>query len=124
MEVVIAVAVVAGLGAAIALGAAPSERARLRAAAAELARVLEEARWRAAETGAPVALVYEPAARRVVGPAGVFALPEGLGLGPEPIRVAIRPSGASEGAVFVLAGETARATVRLDWLTGRVSVEP
>ncbi len=124
MEVIIAVAVVAGLGTALAIGAAPSEGVRLRSAAAGLARVVEEARWRAAETGRPAALAYDPATRRVLGPYDAFELPRGITLGPEPIRVEIRPSGASEGAVFVLAGDQAQARVRLDWLTGRVTVEP
>lgn len=125
VEMLVAVTLLGLLGSMLVVGFAPSETQRLRAAASGLVVFLEETRLRAARSGRPIAVVYDPSDRRYLADGRELVLPRGVDAGPRgglPDGVVVRPSGESAGASIVLALGVARTEVRLDWLTGRVEL--
>ncbi|GGF36545.1 type II secretion system protein H [Aliidongia dinghuensis] len=108
--------------------------ARLRSAAHELADQMQRARARAIDEGRPAEFALDLATGAFEGgPGRTRHLPSGLRLamltveGEQLGRAAgaIRffPDGSSTGGGVALADGTRRLDVRVDWVTGRVTVE-
>ena len=127
------VLVILGLGLALLTTRGPlrSTALDLRAATGEVAQALRLARARAVVTDRAVVVAVDPAANAFrVGSGPTQPLPRGVLLeataaqGQAPGVAAFRfaPDGSSSGGRVTLTAGGRRATVGVDWLTGRVSV--
>lgn len=84
----------------------------------EVALALRDQRTKAMRTGRIVLLTADDL--RPLLPAGTVIDEDGMG---EP-GLAFLPTGATSGGRVVLAASDGRRAVEVDWLTGRVTVEP
>ncbi len=134
LELLIVLALIGLVGAALLSGAQPtSPSTAARVAAGELASALRLARAEAIAKDRPVGLVLDVASRRYrVGTNPVRALPGMLQLtlltakgdirsGTEG-RIRFNPDGSSTGGRIDIAGGQRKLSVRVDWLTGRVTL--
>jgi general secretion pathway protein H len=103
-------------------GPARSDRLDLDNAAQDLAGTLRLARSRAIAQNRPVVVALGSASYSLDGEplrplrAVVAAAEAGM--------IAFAPSGGSTGGIVILQSGQRRATVRVEWLTGRVSITP
>lgn len=128
--VMMIVALISGLVLAWSSG---SGRARLKAVALEAAALLRRERLGAMLSGKPRHVALDVSARTLVGESGgKVALPQDVSLdllaaegsnGALQAVARFEPDGASAGAVLVFAKENARYELRVDWFTGKVSVD-
>ncbi len=99
----------------------------LRAATGEVAEALRAGRSDAITAGRPVAFLIAPASRTFGTTGSVHVLPPGVALSltaHPPGPIVFQPDGsASAGIIRLLLGHLG-AVVRVDWLTGRISIEP
>jgi general secretion pathway protein H len=110
------------LGLVIARGPMHSARLDVEAVTRDLAGALRLARSRAMASDRPVAVVLAANYYRTDGSA-TYRLPADVTLaGNAVIRFA--PDGSSSGGSIAVQGTTSRITIAVDWLTGRVHVQP
>lgn len=134
LELLIVLALIGLIGAALLSGGQPtSPSTSARVAAGELASALRLARAEAIAEDRPVGLVLDVASRRYkVGTNPVRALPGKVQLtlltakgevrsGSEG-RIHFNPDGSSTGGRIDITGGQRKLSVRVDWLTGRVSL--
>jgi general secretion pathway protein H len=130
MAVMMIVALVSSLVVAWGSG---SGRARLKAVALEAAALLRRERLGAMLSGKPRYVALDVPARALIGESGgKLAVPQDVSLdllaaegASDDLRAVARfePDGASTGAVLAFAKESARYDVRVDWFSGKVSVD-
>lgn len=130
MAVMMIVALISGLAVAWSFG---SGRARLKAVALDAAALLRRERSGAMLSGKPRHVALDVSARMLIGESGgKVALPQDVSLdllaaegSNGSLRAVARfePDGASTGAVLAFAKENARYDVRVDWFSGKVSVD-
>lgn len=126
VEMTIAVAIFGLIGAAVLIGTRPSETVQLRETAGRLALFIEETRLDAARRGHGIALRYSPRDHAFHAGLRAFEMPDSIEVETvdgAAIAVDMRPSGESAGAYISLSQGSARAALRLDWLTGAVRIE-
>ena len=121
LEVLVAVTIVVMVGTLGILTFGGTDRALVRAEAAETALFLQEARLRALEAGRPIEILLSPAGLNAGGIMHDFD--PRIAVSPEEAQVILQPSGASGGLTISLQRDDAVATVALNWLTGQVAVE-
>ena len=134
LELLIVLALIGLIGVALLSGGRPtSPSTAARAAAGELASALRLARAEAIAEDRPVGLLLNVASRRYrVGAHPIRALPGTLQLtlltakgdvrsGTEG-RIRFNPDGSSTGGRIDVTGGQRKLSVRVDWLTGRVSL--
>ena len=121
LEVLVAVTIVVMVGTLGILTFGGTDRALVRAEAAETALFLQEARLRALEAGRPIEILLSPAGLNAGGIMHDFD--PRIAVSPEEAQVILQPSGASGGLTIRLQRDDAVATVALNWLTGQVAVE-
>ena len=119
----IVVLVILGLAIAVVAGTVPRRSAGLDLAAQTdtLASSLRLARAKAIAQGRPIAFAALPGGSGWLLDGVVHPLPPGLALavaGPRVVR--FDPDGSATGATLTLVGQARSATLRVDWLTGRV----
>ncbi|GFE66492.1 GspH/FimT family pseudopilin [Litoreibacter roseus] len=122
LEVLVTVAVVLLVGTVSIFAMGQSDGARLRADAAAIALMLQQARLEAVESGKPVSVEYSKDTRSLVTARSQHTLSRGVDSDSPSRRVTIRPSGESRGFAISLKAGPRTQTVHLDWLTGRVQV--
>lgn len=121
LEVLVAVTIVVMVGTLGILTFGGTDRALVRAEAAEAALFLQEARLRALEAGRPIEILLSPEGLNAGGIMHDFD--PRIDVNPEEAQVILQPSGASGGLTISLQRDDAVATVALNWLTGQVAVE-
>lgn len=101
-----------------------------RRAASEIAGLMRDARVSARELNQPVAVEFDPEARRFEGPAGQrIEIPESIEADMVSSAAAGRPAviflpdGSSTGGAVTLRGPASTERVEVDWLTSRISRE-
>ncbi|MEM9148335.1 MAG: hypothetical protein AAGC57_19390 [Pseudomonadota bacterium] len=129
VELLIAVAVMGLIASVMIIALQPTDRQRLRGLASQIVLFIEEARLSAARTGGTVVLSFDREAHAYEAGGRTFHLPNGVEVGrtgglPNNGRLMLRPSGESAGAEIPLALGSDRVDIRLDWLTGRLEVQP
>lgn len=121
LEVLVAVTIVVMVGTLGILTFGGTDRALVRAEAAETALFLQEARLRALEAGRPIEILLSSDGLNAGGIMHDFD--PRIDVSPEEAQVILQPSGASGGLTISLQRDDAVATVALNWLTGQVAVE-
>ena len=124
VEVLVAVAVLVIVGTLGVLTLGNRDSAVLRSEAADVALFLQQARLRAAESGQPVAVVFDDRTNTLISDGRSHVLAPRVSGAAVPARLRISPSGENDGMTLTLAAGEVRTRVRLDWLTGRVEVGP
>ncbi|MFI4986209.1 MAG: GspH/FimT family protein [Alphaproteobacteria bacterium] len=134
VELLVALALVALVGVLVVGASAPvSPASAARAAAGELASALRLARAQAIAEDRPVGLVLDVAGRRYrVGRAAGRALPQvlrltlltarGEVLSDSTASIRFNPDGSSSGGRIEVAGGGRLIAIRVEWLSGRVSL--
>lgn len=118
----------------VVIGSRSSERAAMKRDVSLFATTARRARAEALSNGAPLDLIIDAGARSYdAGIAGGGILASGRiaefvtarELMSEPSRGVIRfyPDGSTSGGRVVIVGDNARNTIKIDWLTGAVSLE-
>jgi len=130
MAVMMIVALISGLVVAWSFG---SGRSQLKAVALEAAALLRRERFAAMSSGHPRHVALDRSARMLIGESGgKVAVPEDVSLdllaaegsnGALQAVARFEPDGASSGAVLAFARERARYELRVDWFSGKVSVD-
>ena len=121
LEVLVAVTIVVMVGTLGILTFGGTDRALVRAEAAETALFLQEVRLRALEVGRPIEILLSPEGLNAGGIRHDFD--PRIDVSPDEAQVILQPSGASGGLTISLQRDDAVATVALNWLTGQVAVE-
>jgi general secretion pathway protein H len=129
----IAVAILAALTGLAATSLAPAtDRMRLRAEVREIVGLMGDARTRAITTRSVAVFELDARNRRIFygEPAMVRQLPALMSLqvsgdegARERQRIVFYPEGSASGGVFAIADRNRSIVVRVDWLTGRISVD-
>lgn len=122
VEVLVALAIVAGIGVVSFIAfSGGSDRARVQSDAAEIALFLQQSRMRALETGQPVTLRI---ADGIMSNAhSEIQMSPGTQVAPSEAELTLRPSGENDGLALTLSRGATRANITIDWLTGRVTVQ-
>lgn len=133
VEITIAVAILAALTGLAATSLVPAtDRMRLRAEVREIVGLMGDARTRAITTRQTAVFELDAGNRRIVygEPAMVRQLPALMALwvnGDEGSRdrqrIVFYPEGSASGGVFAVGDKNRSIVVRVDWLTGRISVD-
>jgi general secretion pathway protein H len=132
-EMLLVIAIIAGLSAMTATTFAPvTGRARLKAEAAELSALLSQARTRAITQRAPTRVVIDAKRQTIITgtPAVQRELPPSLALsmdtqsddGTAPVLdIVFLPEGSATGGTFELREGSQTIRFQIEWLTGRIS---
>jgi general secretion pathway protein H len=133
VEITIAVAILAALTGLAATSLVPAtDRMRLRAEVREIVGLMGDARTRAITTRSIAVFELDARNRRIFygEPAMVRQLPALMSLqvnGDEGARdrqrIVFYPEGSASGGVFAIADRSRSIVVRVDWLTGRISID-
>ncbi|MEL6799796.1 MAG: hypothetical protein AAFO80_07950 [Pseudomonadota bacterium] len=123
VEVLVAMAIFMLVGTLGIVAFGNNDRWRVASEAAEVAVFLQEARTRALDTGRPIEIRLSAEAGVLDAGGRQYRFARATEVSPEAARIVLDPTGRSEGLDLALSRDDQSATVRLDWLTGRVAVE-